>query len=332
MKTIQAAVMKGVSALAGVLILAGTASAATDGPIANLTERWNSDTSGWGREGDGTVLWTNGAVGISYGALSYPISQVTVLFATDTASNGRFLGNYIQKKITDISFDIKRAAFTGTVCLYLIANNHKWSRAITMPDGDGVWGNADISLAYDASWSLQPLEVQQSASLFTNDLTAVTKVGIIAYRTDTPMQGAFVDNFKLIGPWGQIITTGPSAGLSASWLAEYGLGAVGANGQPFNDGVTYLDKFVTGMNPNDSKAVFSVAIGKNADGHSVLRWTPQPFRTYTVLQSSDLTGGQSFSAKIAGLQSLGVNNEIAVDESGSGPHFYKVSVEQEVTQ
>jgi len=332
MKTIKTAVMKGVSALAGVLVLAGTASAATDGPIANLTEKWNVDTSGWSRGGAGAVLWTNGTVGVSYDASSFPVSQVTVLFARDSASSGRFLGNYIQKKITDINFDIKRAAFTGTVRLYLIANNHKWSRMIAIHDGNGVWGTADISLAYDASWSLQPLTLQSSASLFTNDLTAVTEVGVSVYRTDTQMQGAFVDNFKLIGPWGQIITTGPSAGLSASWLAEYGLGAVGANDQPFNDGVTYLDKFVTGMNPNDSKAVFSVAIGKNADGHSVLRWTPQPFRIYTVLQSSDLTGGQSFSAKIAGLQSLGASNEITVDESGSGPYYYKVSVEQEVTQ
>jgi len=303
-----------------------------DGPVANLTEKWDTNASGWTRSGDGVGLWTNGSLGVTYVETTFPITEITRLFAADSASNGRFLGNYIQRKITDIQFDIKRSAFTGVVRLYLIANYHKWSREVAMPVGDGTWGKADIPLAFDNSWSVEPLTMQSSADLFLADLVSVTEVGVYVYRSQTPMQGAFVDNFRAVGPWGQIITNGPSAGLSSSWLAEYGLGAVGANDQPFKDGVSYYDKFVTGMDPNDSNSVFTIDIGRNGAGKPVLRWTPVQSRTYTVMQASDLTGAPSFTAVTAGLQSVGTNNEVEISGNASAATFYKVAVQQEVTQ
>ena len=111
-----------------------------------------------------------------------------------------------------------------------------------------------------------------------------------------------------------------------------GSGANGAFDDPDHDGVSNLAEFTAGTNPNDASSLFSVDIGLNSEGNTVLKWQPKAFHTYNVLQSSDLTAGDGFVTKVAGLQSLGANNEVVVDEAGTGPHFYKVSVEQEVTQ
>ncbi len=336
MKTTQRTGMRGGYAFAGVLLISGMAMAATQStPCANLTEKWSTDASGWSKIGDGSGLWTNGALGVSYAAamLGFPMSEVTCLYASDAASGGRFLGNYIQQKITDVAFGIKKEAFTGTVYFYLNANNHQWRHEVALPSSDDAWGNVDIPMTYDSGWSVVPLSVEASEDLFQADLASVTGVGVCVSRGDSQIQGAMIENFKVIGPWGQIITSGASAGLSSSWLAENGLAAnTDANAQPFNDGVTYLDKFVTGMDPNDALSKLTIDIDRNASGHAVLKWQGKAFRTYTIMQAPDLTGGQSFVAKVAGLQSSGTTSEVEVDEAGAGPYFYKIAVEQEVTQ
>lgn len=340
MKTNLRAGLAEASALVGVLVLSGTTLAATDSPIANLTERWNTNAAGWTRSGsvgDGSGLWSNGVLQVSYsqrGTLDIPTPDSTYLFATNTASGGRFVGDYVQRRITGISFDIKRNAFDGTAGLYLIANQHYWQRRIPTPVGDAIWTNVVVPLTYDTNWVVACGSPQPPADLFKVDLASVTKIGVILSKNSTQGQSAILDNFKLIGPWGQIIASGPSAGLSASWLTENGLGA-GANGaadDPDHDGVNNLAEFTAGTGPNDAASSFAVSIGRNAAGHTVLKWKPQAFRTYTVLQAPALAAGAGFTTKVAGLQSLGTNNEVEVDESGSGPHFYKVAVEQQVTQ
>lgn len=311
-------------------LLASPSWAVTDSPVANLTERWSGDAAGWARIGDGIGLWSAGALSVTYAQKTLADNpEISALFSSNAGSGGRFIGNYVQKKIDAACFDIKRDAFTGAVYLYIIAGGHTWQHAVPTPSGNGVWASVTVPLAMEG-WTVSPLNIPLTAEQMKADLASVTEIGVLTYKTGMQKQGLFVDNFKLVGPWGQI----NADGVSTAWLQENGLtaGKDGALDDPDHDGVNNLAEFTAGTDPNSASSKFQVQILKNSQGQTVLRWQPQVYRTYSVMQSLDLVAGSEFAETMSGIQSAGPSSEVVVDEPGSGPYYYKVSVTQQIVQ
>jgi len=341
MKMTQIAGVLGVCSLAGFAALPEPALAVSNTPIANLTERWNTGGSdGWAQyitgDNPGSVDWTNGGPAVAFAALTgasaTPDQDRTYISADTSAAGSRFAGDYTARKISAVTFDIKVSNFSGSLSFYFMsADGYWWQRPIdpTQLPSDGTWGSVTIPIGYDGVWHAKAQS--DSLAMMTNDLAAVTEIGVIVSRTGLQQETVLVDNFKLIGPWGQIIQSGPQAGLSAAWLAEHPLppGKDGAADDADGDGMSNLAEFTAGTGANDASSVFTLNVGHNADGQTVLQWTPQPFHTYSVLQAPDLASS-SFAA-VAGLQSVATNGEVVVDTTGDGPYYFKVSVEQQVT-
>ena len=339
MKTTQIAGVLGVCILAGSVTLSGQAASFSSTPVANLTEKWASNDAGWrfeikGQGATNTTVWESGALAANYSARTlWTTTDMNAILATGSASGGRFVGNYNEKAIASFMFDVKSESFSGTLDFYFIgASGNFWHHSVPVPTGSG-WTTVTIPTAYDSKWTPLLNVDGPAAAAMVSDLSGVSEVGINIYRQGSQSQNVVFDNFKLVGPWGQIITSGPQAGLSASWLSEFPLpvGKDGANDDADGDGVSNLAEFTAGTSATDASSLLAINIRRNSEGKTVLGWTPKPFRTYTIKQASDLTSDQNFISKVAGVQSLDTNNEIVVDETGDGPYFYKVEVEQQVT-
>lgn len=314
-----------------VMFAAGYAFAVANySPAANLTERWTS-SAGWVESGDATLVWTPEVLSVSYSAssspLAVPIAQSSKLYASDLASSGRFVGDYISNRIDAVAFDVRRDAFTGAAYFYFKGNGHMWKYPISLPEGDGAWAHVSVPLSYSTMWVISGVAEPLSESMKV-DLSAVTEIGIRTSRLGVemaPKEGVSIDNLKLVGPWGGPFT---ETGLSMNWVQETGLaaGQNGASDDPDHDGFSNYGEFMAGTDPNDGQSFFRVDISRNAGGQTVLRWKNDPYRTFDVLQSTDLSDPNAFGVRMQGIKSATTQNEVVIDETQSGPYFYKVEI------
>jgi|GEM_PF-1974143 len=77
----------------------------------------------------------------------------------------------------------------------------------------------------------------------------------------------------------------------AQWLAQYGLPANSdPNSDPMHKGMTLMQQFIAGLNPNDPNSVFKfLGIQSTAQGVQIL-WSSIAGKSYTILQGISLNG------------------------------------------
>ena len=295
-------------------------------PIANLTEQWTTDPH-WSKAIDGTATVVNEALQLGFAQKSiYDFTgEMGLIYANDTASDGRFVGNYAVSGITDVSFDIKRNALRNGVSLILFSSTGRsWSHSVPDTSVDGAFANVTLPLVFSAEWASS--ETTATPDMWAADLTCVTKIGLYAERSGSAAQAITLDNFKVVGPWGGTFV----GGVPESWLLEnkLGTGPGVADQDADHDGMSNLAEFLAGTDPNNASSVFRVDIVRNADGKAAVSWQHekgQP-RTFHLLASADLTNPSGFDTK-ATLQSVAATDEVVVDEQGEGPYFYKVQID-----
>jgi hypothetical protein len=77
----------------------------------------------------------------------------------------------------------------------------------------------------------------------------------------------------------------------AQWLAQYGLPAnSNPNSDPTHKGMTLMQQFIAGLNPNDTNSLFEfVGIQAVANGFQV-QWSSETNKSYTLQQGTSLNG------------------------------------------
>lgn len=113
-------------------------------------------------------------------------------------------------------------------------------------------------------------------------------------------------------------------GLPIAWLLQnFGTTNVDANADPDGDGMSNLQEYLAGTNPNDSNSVLRIThIARDPVLHnSTLNWLSVSTRAYAVQSNSPLSSGPWIDVNVLG---LGANNLTFFDNSTNGMDFYRV--------
>jgi len=306
---------------------------AVDAPTANLTERWTSSDAGWVIKDAVTattkpVVWTNGSVGVKFvarGINDFPTPELVGVSGTGSASSGRFVGDYNLKGIESVSFDIITVNLLRKPTYYFISGANKWFFTLSdVPETTGSNGvSKTIPFVYSSAWKSSAGSSYATAVNFEADKANVSEIGIGAERYLYPEQSLFVYNMKLIGPWG-----GPLASnnVPVAWLLENNIqeSAVDTDG----DGFSNVAEYLAGTNPNDSNSFFSVKIKRNDLGKIVVTWNENKYVWFDLMQTTNLSDPNSFSAvsNATDLPGSGAVREVEVDDSGAGVKFFKIVI------
>jgi hypothetical protein len=295
-------------------------------PVANLTEKWTTDAN-WKLYGDGQRLFTGDACQIKFVAKNPdnpPLPECGALAADQSASQGRFVGNYKASQITDIEFDLKADGVPQNAVVILLAGGgaSTWGQVVTIPAGTVGWVHVKLPLKVSAGWQTFGEGTQEA---FDADLTDVTYVLVQAYRNGIAEQALVIDNFRVVGPWGGPLT---QDGLPEYWLQEYALGAGEGHAaeDADKDGFSNFGEYMAGTDPNSAESFFKVEIVKREDGQAVLRWKHELNRKFSVLRAASLGGG--FDTLKSDIQSAEVGNEFLLDEQDGGSYFYRIRIDQ----
>lgn len=125
-------------------------------------------------------------------------------------------------------------------------------------------------------------------------------------QTDTIQQGALAPD-----------------GLPIAWLLQnFGTTNVDANADPDGDGMSNLQEYLAGTNPNDSNSILRVTyVARDPLHNTTLNWLSVSTRAYAVQTNSSLSSGPWVDVNVLG---LGVNNLTFSDSSTNGMDFYRV--------
>jgi len=312
---------------------------ALDNPTANLTERWQTNSSGWIiKDNTGATRngWISNAFAVRYNASQnlFPITD-SIMGGTN-ASSGRFVGNYNNANIEAITFDVNSY---GIPLLDSYGNIN--NPLFFIRDGAGVtwfyatdaipcntssnWVNVAIPLAYSPSWVGEG-SVTGSVCFFASK-TTVSGIGVMVrqFRNMSANQCA-IRNVKLVGPWGGPFTNG----VSVAWLAENSLAISNALRNVDNFGRPLLVEYLACTDPNNTNDVFRVEISRNSHGQTVLKWKENnKYARYDLLEGTDLNVPSTFTNKtgFSNMQGSGTQKVAEVDGTFiSGPRFYKIQV------
>jgi len=300
---------------------------ALEKPAANLTEKWDLNSSGWVAN-DPLCGWTNGTLAIKcqLQSLGDGLGKILSLAAAPGASSGIFFGNY--SKIENVTFDLQPYGMTVSPSFYFksAVSGMQWSFPFLPQYVDGQKLSITIPLTYSTNWL--GYRGDDASVRFNNDKTNIYEVGIEFYRgpNDLKAQQFAVDNMKLVGPWG-----GPfSNGVSLAWVLENGLtnndfSVVGLLDSD-NDGYSNAAEFLAGTNPNDSNSYFKIEIGRNNAGQMVVKWNGNRDVNYELREANSLGTDGAFVSKTNIIPAAVQSEEVAVDQNDSNSKFFKVLI------
>jgi hypothetical protein len=159
----------------------------------------------------------------------------------------------------------------------------------------------------------------------------------IAMRNQAQVQQVEVESqsttFTVALSLGSVTTDGDLDGLPASWEQANGLddndatGNNGAAGDPDGDGVSNLDEWLVGMNPQlaDRSAFPQLGIGKITGGYRV-SFPTLPDRLYQLQVSGDLDGWSNSGAPVSTAGAAGPST-LQIDDTASLPkRFYRMVI------
>lgn len=295
-------------------------------PVANLTERWISDPA-WTVERDGvpSVIDESMAVSFSsYDGLSTPMMGSAK--ANDTSSDGRYTGNYIASGVDFVTFDVRREGLNGTAQLQFVGKSGAlWYRNFDLPQQNGVWEKRELPITTSEGWVCTDNAI---ALPFNEEKTEVKSIQVCVLTAGGGDQQVRIDNFKVVGPW----ELGPLTAdeMPIYWLIEHGFAVEGglANLDKDGDGFSNYAEYLAGTDPNDQNSKFVVSIERKDDGSLALSWPRELYRTYKVLQSTDLTSVGSFAAANGAIQTMGSKSGMTVDGTGDAAGFFRVQIEK----
>jgi hypothetical protein len=112
-------------------------------------------------------------------------------------------------------------------------------------------------------------------------------------------------------------------GLPVSWLlANFGTTNVDANADPDHDGMSNMQEYLAGTNPNDAGSVLeiiSLARGASAGANTSLQWASEPTRFYAVQSRPSLASGSW--ADLVALPSAGAGSASFADPNPTNDFF-----------
>jgi hypothetical protein len=325
--------LKKVVMLAALMCVLVTVAGADVGPLANLTEKWNEQGTWQSTAGNQYYpvwSWNGSAIGVAYAgqsALSVPpVGMDSQVFAIDATAGGRFVGNFATNGIFEVSFDIHGNQLSGGVYFYFVGSRHTWFFPLVVP---AAVTTVTVPLTFSAAWLVSDLNGGEtpSAALMQADLEMVKELGITALKKGITAESLTVDNLKLTGPWNGSFTDG----IADAWRLEHGLATTngGAADDPDKDGFSNYGEFLAGTNPNDAKSTFTVSIGKNGKGETVVSWKHEHGRVFNVIRTTDLVSQNAGNQPLVTVPSVAPKNEVVVDEkTDNGPFFYKVGIQE----
>ncbi len=310
----------------GLCLMLAAWSHASYSPVANLTERFDSDPNwkllSWAGAAVSKVL-AAGELSVRFtGAADLAYPNFGSLCADATASGGRFVGSYNLSGIREIVFDVKWEGVQDYVNVLLACEStgRAWLYRVALPEGVSQT-RLTVPLAYSAGWFMDG----GTEEMFAEDLEAISSIEVQAERDGVAEGFVAIDNFKLVGPWGGPFT---ADGLPVAWLQEYGIGSGDghADEDPDGDGFNNYGEYLAGTDPHDPNSLFTVEIARNEQGQAVLRWKHEFGRSFSVLRAQELAAG--FTSVCSGITSVEPRNEVVLDEQGSGPYYYRVRIDQ----
>lgn len=295
-------------------------------PAANLTEKWDSGSSGW-VSSSSWCFWTNKTFVIQcpYQPLGDPLGNTIFLSAKTDASGGIFSGNY--SNIEAVSFDAQPTGLTSIPYLYFISavTGRRW-RTPCLEDLNGPVVARTIPLVYSADWlgSSRP----DAEMLFNIDKTNIREIGFVFDRPPSSVnpEQFVVDNFKLIGPW-----TGPfSNNVPLAWVIEMGLtndfaqvGLIDSD----NDSFSNAAEFLAGTDPTNSASFFRIEIGRNDAGQMVIKWNGNRNASYELQEANILGVNSDFTVKTNISPASSKTEEVAINsQDGGASKFFKVLI------